>query len=75
MKDAIDKRNEREKIAKSIVKRRNIVYISKEELERREQEEKRQENREVAEVIEKRLVKSKMEKTHVHYERQLRSSL
>ena len=32
MKDAIDKRNERERIARSIVKRRNIVYISQEEL-------------------------------------------
>ena len=42
MKDAIDKRNERERIAKTIVKRRNIVYVSREELERRQQEEREQ---------------------------------
>ncbi len=58
MKDAIDKRNERERIAKSIVKRRNIVYITKEELERREQEEKHQqlqEDRKAAEELVKKL--------------------
>lgn len=46
MKDAIDKRNERERIASSIVKRWNVVYITKEELERRRQEEERQEQKE-----------------------------
>jgi len=46
MKDAIDKRNERERIAKTIVKRRNIVYVSREELERRQQEEREQQMRE-----------------------------
>lgn len=54
MKDAIDKRNERERIARSIVKRRNIVYVSKEELERKQQEEERklkQERTEAAEQL------------------------
>ena len=41
MKDAIDKRNERERIARSIVKRSNIIYTSREELERRAQEDAR----------------------------------
>ena len=71
MKDAIDKRNEREKIAKSIVKRRNIVYISKEELERREQEEKRQENREVAEEMVKRLKEEEDNKQAMQIQRLL----
>ncbi|MEG0961377.1 MAG: hypothetical protein RR139_01525 [Lachnospiraceae bacterium] len=39
MKDAIDKRNEKQKIARSIVKRSNVVYITKEELKRRQEEE------------------------------------
>ncbi len=39
MKDAIDRRNEKEKIQQSIVKRHNVNYITKEELERAEQEE------------------------------------
>lgn len=59
MKDAIDKRNEREKIAKSIIKRWNVIYITKEELEKRRQEEERmkqnQEEREKADEILKRL--------------------
>ena len=63
MKDAIDRKNEREKIARSIVKRRNVMYISREELERRQQLEaeearKRQqseEEREKADNILKRL--------------------
>lgn len=71
MKDAIDKRNEREKIAKSIVKRRNIVYTSKEELERREQEEKRQENREAAEEMVKRLKEEEHNKQAMQIQRLL----
>lgn len=71
MKDAIDKRNERERIAKSIVKRRNIVYISKEELERREQEEKRQENREAAEEMVKRLKEEEHNKQAMQIQRLL----
>lgn len=59
MKDAIDKRNERERIARSIVKRRNVVYNTKEELERRQEEERRQQQlqieREAAEEIMRRL--------------------
>ncbi len=58
MKDAIDKRNERESIARSIVKRSNVIYTSKEELERRAQEEKHkqmQEEREAAEEVVQKL--------------------
>lgn len=58
MKDAIDKRNERERIARSIVKRSNVIYTSREELERRANEEKRQqlqEDREAAEEVVKKL--------------------
>ena len=46
MMDAIDKRNQRERIARSVVKRRNIVYITQEELERKQQEEERQKEKE-----------------------------
>lgn len=52
MMDAIDKRNQREKIARSIVKRRNIVYISQEELDRKQQEEKQKEKQEAREAAE-----------------------
>ncbi len=59
MKDAIDKRNEREKIAKSIVKRWNVIYISKEELEQKRREEEHmqqmEEERQKADEILKRL--------------------
>ena len=59
MKDAIDKRNEREKIAKSIIKRWNVIYITKEELDKRRQEEERmkqnQEEREKADEVLKRI--------------------
>ncbi len=46
MKDTIDKRNERESIARSIVKRRNIIYTSKEDLERKQEEERQKETAE-----------------------------
>ena len=59
MKDAIDKRNEKEKIARSIIKRWNVIYITKEELDKRRQEEERmkqnQEEREKADEVLKRL--------------------
>lgn len=59
MKDAIDKRNEKERIAKSIVKSWNVIYITKEELEKRQEEEERrlheQEEREKADEILRRL--------------------
>ena len=71
MKDAIDKRNERERIARSIVKRRNIVYISKEELERRKQEEARQQDREAAEQLAKRLREDEDKKNAGEIERLL----
>ncbi|MCI8300402.1 MAG: hypothetical protein HFI69_08640 [Lachnospiraceae bacterium] len=57
MKDAIDKRNEQDRMARTIVKRRNIIYTSKEELERREREEREQkmrnERRAAEEVVKK----------------------
>ena len=49
MKDAIDKRNEREWVAGRIVKRRNIIYTSQAELDRKKQEkldEQHRQNRE-----------------------------
>lgn len=75
MKDAIDKRNERERIARSIVKRRNIVYISQEELDRRQQEEERhqqmQQEREEAEEIVRRLKEEENRKQAMEIERLL----
>ena len=53
MKDAIDKRNQMESFARSIVKRRNIIYTSKEELERRQQIQKQQERQAAEEVVNK----------------------
>lgn len=65
MKDAIDKRNEKEKIARSIVKRWNVVYITQEELEKRRQEEERmermEEERKKADEILKRLEREALE--------------
>lgn len=59
MKDAIDKRNEKEKIAKSIIKRWNVIYVTKEELEKKRQEEEgmrqQEEERKKADEILKRL--------------------
>ncbi len=52
MKDAIDKRNEKERIARSIVKRRNIVYISQEELDRKKKEELEEQNKKQKELAE-----------------------
>lgn len=75
MKDAIDKRNERERIARSIVKRRNIVYISKEELERRQQEEARQQQmqkeKEIAEELVRRLKEEENRKQAMDIQRLL----
>lgn len=59
MKDAIDIRNEKEKIQKSIVKRSNVHYITREELKLKEQDEidrqQIQEERGKADEILKRL--------------------
>lgn len=59
MKDAIDKRNEKERIAKSIIKRWNVIYVTKEELEKKRQEEEcmrqQEEERKKADEILKRL--------------------
>lgn len=66
MKDAIDKRNEQERVARCIVKRSNVIYTSKEELERRAQEEKHkqlQEEREEAEEVIKKLKDEQNNKT------------
>lgn len=65
MKDAIDKRNEREKIARSIVKGWNVIYVSQEELERKRQEEEQTqqmaEERKKADEILKRLEREAQE--------------
>ncbi len=74
MKDAIDKRNERERIARSIVKRYNVIYTSREELERRAQEEKHQqmqEEREAAEEVVKMLKDEENKKMAMQIERLL----
>lgn len=65
MKDAIDKRNERERIARSIVKGWNVIYTSKEELERQREEEmfrlQKEEERKKADEILKRLEREAQE--------------
>lgn len=74
MKDAIDKRNEREKIARSIVKRRNIIYTSREELERRQREEEKKhkkQRREEAEHLVKQLREDANKKQAMEIERLL----
>lgn len=74
MKDAIDKRNERERIARSIVKRRNVIYTSKEELERRAQEEKHQqmqEERAAAEEVVRKLKDEENKKMAMEIQRLL----
>lgn len=58
MKDAIDKRNEQERIARCIVKRSNVIYITREEAERLEKEKK---EREKADEILKRLEREAQE--------------
>lgn len=40
MRDLIDERNKREKLMRSVVKRANVNYITKEELERQKEQEK-----------------------------------
>lgn len=74
MKDAIDKRNEKERIARSIVKRSCVIYTSREELERRAQEEKHQqmqEQREAAEEVVKRLKEDQNKKMAMEIQRLL----
>lgn len=74
MKDAIDKRNERERIARSIVKRYNVIYTSREELERRAQEEKHQqmqEERAAAEEVVKKLKDEENKKMAMEIQRLL----
>ncbi len=72
MKDAIDKRNDRERIARTIVKRRNIIYTSREELERREQEERNQQmqkERLAAEEVVKKLKEDENKKKAMEIQR------
>lgn len=72
MKDAIDKRNERDRIARTIVKRRNIIYTSREELERREQEERdrrMQKEREAAEEVVRKLKEDENKKMAMEIQR------
>lgn len=74
MKDAIDKRNERERIARSIVKRSNVIYTSREELERRAREEKHQqmqEEREAAEEVVRKLKEDQNKKMAMEIQRLL----
>ncbi len=74
MKDAIDKRNDRERIARSIVKRSNIIYTSREELEHRANEEKHQkmqEEREVAEEVVRKLKEEENQKMAMQIQRLL----
>lgn len=72
MKDAIDKRNERERIARSIVKRSRVIYTSREELERQANEEKHkklQEDREAAEELVKKLKNEQNKKMAMEIQR------
>lgn len=74
MKDAIDKRNEREWIAGRIVKRRNIIYTSQKELEKKKQEEldeQRRRDREKAEQLVKQLKEDANKKQAMVVERLL----
>ena len=74
MKDAIDKRNERERIASSIVKRSRVIYTSKEELERRANEEKHQkmqEDRAAAEEVVRKLKDEENQKMAMQIQRLL----
>ena len=52
MRDLIDERNRREQLMRSVVKRANVNYITKEELERQQEQEKiramEEENRKAA---------------------------
>lgn len=74
MKDAIDKRNEREWIAGRIVKRRNIIYTSQAELDRKKQEEldeQHRKNKEKAEQLVKQLKEDANKKQAMVVERLL----
>ncbi len=74
MKDAIDKRNEREWIAGRIVKRRNIIYTSQAELDRKKQEEldeQHKQNKEKAELLVKQLKEDANKKQAMIVERLL----
>lgn len=51
MRDLIDERNRREKIKRSIIKRMNVNYISKEELERQREAEEKKKALEVMEQL------------------------
>lgn len=74
MKDAIDKRNEREWIAGRIIKRRNIIYTSQAELDRKKKEEldeQHRQNREKAEMLVKQLKEDANKKQAMVVERLL----
>ena len=74
MKDAIDKRNEREWIAGRIVKRRNIIYTSQAELDRKKQEEldeQHRQNKEKAEHLVRQLKDDAKKKQAMEVERLL----
>lgn len=52
MRDLIDERNRREKIQRSVIKRYNVHYITKEELERQQESEEERRAREALEHFE-----------------------
>ncbi len=51
MKDKIDERNFKEKVARSVIKRYNVNYISQEELDRQRAEEEREKAREIMQKL------------------------
>ena len=51
MRDKIDERNFREKIAKSIIKSYNVHYISQEDMEQKRREEEQQKVREIVKML------------------------
>ena len=71
MKDAIDKRNEREMVARGIVKRRNVVFLSQEEVERKQRKEEGEKQKEEAMELVKRLKQEEDRKHAMEIERLL----
>ncbi len=51
MKDKIDERNFKEKVARSIIKRYNVHYISQEELDRQRVQEEREKAQEIVKKL------------------------
>lgn len=51
MKDSIDKRNDKDKIKSSVIKRANVHYVTREELEKLQADEKEKEAQEIYERL------------------------